>query len=142
MNLTLDMQGAGRGLQQKKTRLLPFSGREAAEALLRRLSSIHGCHDQTTLQAGGGEEEPKGEFPWETVKLPAEERAGPLMSMSTEGKYTSKSCKLFYSGTLLKTIVQETASQMGLRNHSEEIREEPGYTAFFFFLAGKTNKRM
>lgn len=119
---------------RKKTRLLPFSGREAAEALLRRLSSIHGCHDQTTLQAGRGEEEPKGEFPWETVKLPAEEREGPLMIMSTEGKYTTISCKLFYSGTLLKTIVQETASQMGLRNHSEEIREEPGYTAFFFFF--------
>ena len=65
--MTLDMQGAGRGFQQRKTHLLPFPGREAAEALLRRLSFVHGCHDQTTLQAGGGEEEPKGEFPWETV---------------------------------------------------------------------------
>ena len=95
--MTLDMQGAGRGFQQRKTHLLPFPVREAAEALLRRLSFVHGCHDQTTLQAGGGEEEPKGEFPWETVKLPAEERAGPLMSMSTEGKYTTKSCKLSFT---------------------------------------------
>ena len=33
----------------------------------------------------------------------------------------------FYSGTLLRTIAQETASQTALRNCSKEVSEEPAY---------------
>ena len=36
-----------------------------------------------------------------------------------------------YSGTLLRTIAWETASQIALRDCSEEEREEPGYTGVF-----------
>ena len=32
---------------------------------------------------------------------------------------------MFYSGSSLRTIAQETASQVVLRNYSEEVREEP-----------------
>ena len=38
---------------------------------------------------------------------------------------------MFYSGNLLRTIAQETASQITLRNRSEELREEPGYSGVF-----------
>ena len=38
---------------------------------------------------------------------------------------------MFYLGTLLRTIAQETTSQRALENCSKEIREEPGYTGVF-----------
>ena len=34
---------------------------------------------------------------------------------------------MFYSGTLLRTIAQETASETALRNLSKDVRKEPGY---------------
>ena len=34
---------------------------------------------------------------------------------------------MFYSGTLLKTIAWDTASQIALRICSKEVREEPEY---------------
>ena len=40
-----------------------------------------------------------------------------------------------YSGTILNSLDQETASRFTLRNCSKEAREEPGYTYDFF--AGK-----
>ena len=43
---------------------------------------------------------------------------------------------MFYSGTLLRTIAWETASQIALRNCPKEVREEPGYIGVF---AEKTN---
>ena len=45
---------------------------------------------------------------------------------------------MFYSGTLLRTIAQETASQIALRNCSKEEREEPGYTGVFTGKKAKT----
>ena len=33
---------------------------------------------------------------------------------------------MFYSGTLLRTIARETASQIALRSCSKEVWEEPG----------------
>ena len=44
---------------------------------------------------------------------------------------------MFYLETLLRSIAQETASQLALKNCSKEIREEP-YMGVF---AEKTNKR-
>ena len=38
---------------------------------------------------------------------------------------------MFYSGALLKTVAQETASQIALRNFSKEVREEPAYIRIF-----------
>ena len=35
---------------------------------------------------------------------------------------------MFYSGLLLRTIVWESASQIALRNCSNKIGEEPGYS--------------
>ena len=46
----------------------------------------------------------------------------------------------FDSGTLLRTIAQETASQILLRNWSKEIREEePGYVSFSCWKKTYTN---
>ena len=45
---------------------------------------------------------------------------------------------MLYSGTLLRTIAQEIASQIALRNYSEEVREEPGDIGVF---AEKKNKQ-
>ena len=44
--------------------------------------------------------------------------------------------QLMLPHTLLRTVSQDTGSQIALRNFSEELREESGYR-FFFFL-GKT----
>ena len=38
---------------------------------------------------------------------------------------------MFHSGTLLRTITQETASQTSLRNCSNKVMEEPGYMGVF-----------
>ena len=38
---------------------------------------------------------------------------------------------MFYSRTLLRTLAWETASQIALRNSSDEVREEPGYIGVF-----------
>jgi len=40
---------------------------------------------------------------------------------------------MFYLGTLLRTVAQETTSQVGLRNCSEEVREKPGFVGVFFW---------
>ena len=40
-------------------------------------------------------------------------------------------------GALLRTIAQETASQIALRNCSKEVREKPGYIGVF---TGKNKK--
>ena len=44
---------------------------------------------------------------------------------------------MFYSGTLLRTIAQETASQIALRDCPKEVRGEPGYIGVF----AETNKQ-
>ena len=44
---------------------------------------------------------------------------------------------MFYSVNLLRTIAQDTASQIALRNYSKEVREVPGYVGVF---AGKKTK--
>lgn len=46
---------------------------------------------------------------------------------------------MLYSGNLLRTITQETASQWALRNCSQEVREEQGYGVVFFPLEKKSN---
>ena len=38
---------------------------------------------------------------------------------------------MFYLVGCLRTQVQETASPRALRDHSEEVRAEPGYTGVF-----------
>ena len=38
---------------------------------------------------------------------------------------------MFHSGTLLRTITQETASQTSLRSCSNKVMEEPGYIGVF-----------
>ena len=38
---------------------------------------------------------------------------------------------MFYLGTLLRTIAQETESQIALRICSKEVREESGYIEVF-----------
>ena len=53
--------------------------------------------------------------------------------LSTEEKHL-QGCVLFYLGSLLRTIVWETAVQIALRNCSEEVREEPGYTPGCFYF--------
>ena len=40
---------------------------------------------------------------------------------------------MFYLGILLRTVAQETTSQVGLRNCSEEVREKPGFVGVFFW---------
>ena len=45
---------------------------------------------------------------------------------------------MFYLRTLLRTIVQETASQIALRNCPKEVRKEPGYVEVF---AGKKKQK-
>ena len=40
---------------------------------------------------------------------------------------------MFYLGTLVRTVAQETTSQVGLRNCSEEVREKPGFVGVFFW---------
>ena len=50
------------------------------------------------------------------------------MQLFTEEKYTAlKLWVIFYSETLLRTVVQEAASQTTLRYCSKEVSEEPGY---------------
>ena len=44
---------------------------------------------------------------------------------------------MFYSADLLRTIAQDTASQIALRDCSKEVREEP-----YEFLLGKTKQNM
>ena len=38
---------------------------------------------------------------------------------------------MFYLADILRTSVQDTASQITLRGSSTEVREEPGYTGVF-----------
>ena len=53
--------------------------------------------------------------------------------LSTEEKRL-QGCVLICLGSLLRTIAWETAFQMALRNRSQEVREEPGYTAGCFYF--------
>ena len=46
---------------------------------------------------------------------------------------------IFYLETFLSTIAWETACQIGLRNFSKQVREEPGYTQVF---AGKKETQL
>ena len=51
---------------------------------------------------------------------------GSSEAVSTAEKHTTYKLQvMFYSGSSLRTIAQETASQVVLRNYSEEVREEP-----------------
>ena len=45
---------------------------------------------------------------------------------------------MFYTVALLRTIAQDTASQIALRSCSKEVREEPGFIGVF---AGKKQNR-
>ena len=67
---------------------------------------------------------------WDSLwKVPAKQT---LKGVSTEEEHrTPKLWVMFYLGTLLRTIAQETASQIALRICSKEVREEPGYIGAF-----------
>ena len=47
---------------------------------------------------------------------------------------------MFLGGTLLRTITQDTACQITLRNCSKEVREEPRYIGIF--AENKTKARV